>query len=106
MAEVVQSFMEGMLPELEEYVKFGIFTREEVRSIIKKRSQFEYLIKRRAPELNDYLRYAQYEMNLNLLRKRRRSKLCMHLFFVHGDHTCIDIYILMTYISQFSLWTG
>jgi U3 small nucleolar RNA-associated protein 6 len=49
--------------------------QEEVRSIVRKRTQFEYAVRRRAPSLVDFLRYAQYEMNLDSLRKKRRSRL-------------------------------
>lgn len=49
MAEVVQFHLEGMVPELEEYIKLGVFTKEEVRSIVKRRTNFEYLIKKRNP---------------------------------------------------------
>ena len=49
--------------------------QDEVRSIVRKRTQFEYAVRRRAPVLVDFLRYAQYEMNLDALRKKRRNRL-------------------------------
>jgi hypothetical protein len=48
--------------------------QEEVRSIVRKRTQFEYAVRRRAPSLADFLRYAQYEMNLDALRRKRRGR--------------------------------
>ena len=48
--------------------------QEEVRSIVRKRTQFEYAVRRRAPALADFLRYAQYEMNLDALRRKRRER--------------------------------
>ena len=78
MSELIQQVMEGMVPELEEYLRATIFTKDEVRSIVKKRTQFEYLIRRRAPQLADFLRYAQYELNLDELRRKRRDRIGTH----------------------------
>jgi len=47
----------------------------EIKSIIKKRNHFEYALKRIGSEKEDYLRYIQYEMNLNILQKKRKKKL-------------------------------
>ncbi len=41
---------------------------------MRKRTQFEYAVRRRAPALADFLRYAQYEMNLDALRRKRRER--------------------------------
>ena len=47
----------------------------EIKAIIKKRNHFEYALKRIGSEKEDYLRYIQYEMNLNILQKKRKKKL-------------------------------
>ncbi|PVU97344.1 hypothetical protein BB560_005745 [Smittium megazygosporum] len=60
MAETVQYRLEGMIPELEDFERKGIFSR--------------YLIKRRQPKIQDFLRYIEYELNLDLLRKKRKTR--------------------------------
>ncbi|CAI2178251.1 11600_t:CDS:10 [Funneliformis geosporum] len=47
MAEKVQYYLEQMVPELEDLERKEIFTKEEIKSIIKKRTAFEYALKRR-----------------------------------------------------------
>ncbi|KAG0343041.1 U3 snoRNP protein [Podila humilis] len=47
----------------------------EITSIIKKREKFEYALKRRIAKKADFLRYIEYEMNLEALRKKRRARM-------------------------------
>ncbi|KAL1303857.1 hypothetical protein AAFC00_000313 [Neodothiora populina] len=63
-------YMEQSVPELQEYERKQIFTRAEIMSIAKKRSEFEHIVNLQ-PKASDYVRYAQYEMNLDALRKKR-----------------------------------
>ena len=48
--------MEDMIPELEDLEERGYFDQSEIKQIIKKRTQFEYLLKRPAPVKADFLR--------------------------------------------------
>eukprot|EP01104_Vermistella_antarctica_P009119 TRINITY_DN2325_c0_g1_i1.p1 TRINITY_DN2325_c0_g1~~TRINITY_DN2325_c0_g1_i1.p1 ORF type:complete len:626 (+),score=166.27 TRINITY_DN2325_c0_g1_i1:322-2199(+) len=75
MADAVQQLMEDMVPEIEDLQKREIFSQPEVRSIVKRRRQYEYTIKRRRPELKDFIRYAKYEMQLDRLRRKRKKRL-------------------------------
>ncbi|KAI9190583.1 U3 small nucleolar RNA-associated protein 6-domain-containing protein [Polychytrium aggregatum] len=75
MADSVKYHLERMLPELEDLEERGIFSRAEVKSIIKRRTDFEYAIHRRISKKSDYLRYIEYEMNLEKLRKKRKMRL-------------------------------
>ncbi|KAJ1916740.1 U3 snoRNP protein [Mycoemilia scoparia] len=75
MAEIVQFKIEGMLPELEDLEKKKIFNKTEIKAIVKKRTNFEYSVRRRGPTREDFLRYIEYEMNLDALRKKRKSRL-------------------------------
>lgn len=74
MGDLIQKILEEMIPELEDLQKKGLFSKTEVKSIVRKRTDFEYKIKARVPKLNDFLRYVQYEMNLELLRTKRKNK--------------------------------
>lgn len=49
--------------------------QEELTSIIKKRSDFEHKVNARGAQPADYVRYAQYEMNLDNLRRKRVKRL-------------------------------
>lgn len=74
MAEYVHQNLETMLPELEEMERLGIFNKQEIKCIVKRRTAFEYKLQRRIVQEADFLRYIQYELNLDLLRKRRKQK--------------------------------
>eukprot|EP01134_Creolimax_fragrantissima_P005776 CFRG5776T1 len=75
MAEAVHKLLEEMLPELDEYQTRGIFSTVEVKSIVKKRTNFEYALRRRITKRDDYVRYIAYEVNLNTLRLKRKQRL-------------------------------
>lgn len=49
MADTVRYLMEEMIPELEDMERRGYFNKEEIKQIVKKRTDFEYALKRRSP---------------------------------------------------------
>ncbi|OBZ87819.1 U3 small nucleolar RNA-associated protein 6 [Choanephora cucurbitarum] len=75
MAESVQYYLERMIPELEGLEKKNIFSPVEIKSIIKKRTNFEYALHRRIKQKIDFLRAIEYEINLEELRKKRVSRM-------------------------------
>ncbi|KAG0325842.1 U3 snoRNP protein [Dissophora globulifera] len=75
MADTVQFYMEEMIPEMRDLEQKGIFSKKEISSIIKKRERFEYALKRRISKKADFLRYIEYEMNLETLRRKRRARM-------------------------------
>lgn len=92
MAESVQYYLERMIPELEGLEKKHIFSpvslagrgsvsmanmcvQVEIKSIIKKRTNFEYALQRRIKQKIDFLRAIEYEINLEDLRKKRIARL-------------------------------
>lgn len=69
-------YMEQSVPELQEYERKKIFSREEITAIARKRSEFEHIINMPGQSTpSDFARYAQYEMNLDSLRKKRSKRL-------------------------------
>lgn len=74
MADTVRYLMEGMLEELDAYENLGWFSKEEIRKIVKERTNHEYNLKRRAALKTDFLRYIEYEEKLEKLRQIRRRK--------------------------------
>ena len=74
MADVVRKILEEMVPELEALEQKGYFSKQEIRSIIQKRQNFEYNLQRRAALKKDYERYIEYELSLEKLRKLRKKQ--------------------------------
>ncbi|XP_036925866.1 U3 small nucleolar RNA-associated protein 6 homolog [Sturnira hondurensis] len=75
MAEIIQERIEDRLPELEQLKRVGLFSHAEIKAIIKKASDLEYRIQRRALCKEDFINYAQYEINLLELIQRRRARI-------------------------------
>ncbi|RPB17449.1 hypothetical protein P167DRAFT_515859 [Morchella conica CCBAS932] len=75
MADKSRFYLEQSIPELQELEKKKIFTKEEISAITKKRSEFEHRINSPAPKPTDFTRYAEYEMNLDSLRRKRQTRL-------------------------------
>eukprot|EP00232_Nephroselmis_pyriformis_P022377 CAMPEP_0182871328 /NCGR_PEP_ID=MMETSP0034_2-20130328/11054_1 /TAXON_ID=156128 /ORGANISM="Nephroselmis pyriformis, Strain CCMP717" /LENGTH=338 /DNA_ID=CAMNT_0025003873 /DNA_START=81 /DNA_END=1094 /DNA_ORIENTATION=- len=75
MADTVRYLLEEMIPELEDLEKRGLFSKGEIREVVKKRTNFEYLLKRRATLKADYLRYVEFESKFEVLRRHRKRSL-------------------------------
>ncbi|KAF9474566.1 hypothetical protein BDN70DRAFT_815448, partial [Pholiota conissans] len=73
--ERVHYQQEQMLDELKDLVERGLFTEQETRMIMKKRTAFETALVRRVAKKADYLRYAAYEMGLEQLRRKRVARM-------------------------------
>ncbi|KAJ1305833.1 hypothetical protein OPQ81_010559 [Rhizoctonia solani] len=73
--ERVHFYQEQMLPELKELEEKGIFSQSETRAILKQRTAFESALVRRVALKSDYIKYAQYEVTLEALRKKRAARL-------------------------------
>ncbi|KAK9480553.1 U3 small nucleolar RNA-associated protein 6-domain-containing protein [Lipomyces japonicus] len=78
MAEKVRYYLEQIVPELEDLRKKGVFEKREISSIVKKRTDFEHRIHGRGSKPLDYVRYIEYEMNLDSLRRKRIQRLGLH----------------------------
>jgi len=108
MAEVVQRNLEEMVPHLVFYLQNGLFKRHEIRSIIQRRRDFEYALKRRVGRKADYFRYLEYEINLNkLLQKRLEKKKNLHDPKVFGiQRGIISIFekALMRFADDKKIW--
>lgn len=71
MSDLVQSTLEGMAVELNLLAKAKLFTRKEVRAIVRRRKRFEYLIRRHGVDRHDFVKYLSYETRLERLREKR-----------------------------------
>ncbi|CAM9931413.1 unnamed protein product, partial [Choristocarpus tenellus] len=75
MADSVQYMLDQMVPDLNDFRNRGIFSEVEIKSIVAKRRDFEYLLRRPHLRKMDYLRYAEHEMNLEALRSLRTKRI-------------------------------
>lgn len=67
--------MQDMVPELDDLRRKRIFDDDEIRQIVRRRRDFEYLLQRIPGKPQDYLSYVRYEVALQALRDRRAKKL-------------------------------
>lgn len=74
-SEKARFFLEQSVPELREYERKKIFTRDEISRISRQRSDFEHKINARGSTPSDYARYAEFETNVESLRKKRIKRL-------------------------------
>ncbi len=74
MAESVQFHLERMVPELRDLEERGVFTPAEIQAIVRERTTHEYAIHRRVGKRSDHLRYIEYELNLDRLRRKRKAR--------------------------------
>lgn len=68
MADNVQYVMDRMAPTLRVLESLAIFTSNEVKQIVTKRTEYEYVLHRRVLTVHDVYLYLQYELNLDKLR--------------------------------------
>jgi len=68
MADIIQLKLERMIPDLDALVKIGIFKKNEVKNIIKKRRFYEYQLERKDLTKTEFFKAIRYE---KLLDKRR-----------------------------------
>ncbi|RHZ83287.1 hypothetical protein Glove_97g83 [Diversispora epigaea] len=64
----ITTLLEQIIPELKDLEK-----KERNKIYYKKRSNFEYALKERPTLVKDFLKYIEYEMNLEKLRKMRKA---------------------------------
>lgn len=75
MSSKVRYYLEQSVPELEDLIKKGLFERKEITMIMRRRTDFEHRIQGRGSKPRDFLKYAEFEMNLEKLRIKRYARL-------------------------------
>jgi len=73
MAEQVQAILDRMVPALRDLMDKEVFSEPEIKSIVARRRESEYLLRRRSARKSDYLRYIEAEQNLEKLRSLRNK---------------------------------
>jgi U3 small nucleolar RNA-associated protein 6 len=77
--EKVQFQLEQTLPELKDLYDKGLFSKHEIDQITKRRTAFETSLIRIKTRKDDFFKYAEYEINLERLRKVRWKKCGYHV---------------------------
>lgn len=75
MAEKVRYYLEQSVPELEDLKRKGIFDKNEITMIMRRRTDFEHRIQGRGSKPRDFLKYSEFETNVEKLRKKRYNRL-------------------------------
>lgn len=75
MAEKIRYYLEQSVPELEDLQRKKLFAKNEITMIMRRRTDFEHRIQGRGTKPRDFLKYAEFETNLEKLRKKRFSRL-------------------------------
>ncbi|KAK6589730.1 hypothetical protein RS030_169 [Cryptosporidium xiaoi] len=90
MADKVQRVLEDMVPELLDLGKRKVFTKDEIKEIIRNRRAYEYKISSRTPILKDYLEYLNYEYEIERIRHSRTRELRLKKRTI-GDYSVIRL---------------
>jgi hypothetical protein len=68
MADKVENILEKMTDELQYYIKEEIFSKKEVKKIVKERRNSEYKLQRKDANLMFFLDSIKFEIKLEKLR--------------------------------------
>jgi U3 small nucleolar RNA-associated protein 6 len=79
MADSAYYHLERMLPELDDLKERGLFSVSEIREIARQRREFEFRLERRSKVKDDYLKYIDYELKLEKLRRIRKKAIIRQL---------------------------
>ncbi|KAI5960166.1 UTP6 [Candida pseudojiufengensis] len=75
MSDKVRYYLEQSVPELEDLKVKGLFDKNEITMIMRRRTDFEHRITGRGSRPRDYIKYSEFEQNLEKLRKKRYNRL-------------------------------
>lgn len=103
MGDKIRLQIEGMLPEMLQFVKRKIFTKDEVNQIMKERENNEYLLERKNAGVKDYLKVIEYEYGLEKQRRKRFKALKIkkenQKDFASND-LLLDLFIILKLLKQ------
>lgn len=74
-SDKVQFFLEQSVPQLREFESLSIFSKPEITSLVKKRSDFEHLVLSPGSLPSEYAAYIRWERSLESLRAKRCKRL-------------------------------
>lgn len=75
MSSKTRYYLEQCIPEVEDLIDKGLFTKNEVSTIMKKRTDFEHRLNSRGSSIRDYMKYISYETSVDKLRAKRVKRI-------------------------------
>lgn len=75
MSNRTRYYLEQCIPELDDLVEKGLFTKAEISKIMKRRTDFEHRLNSRGSSTSDYIKYIAYETDVEKLRKKRLKRI-------------------------------
>ncbi|KAF4448246.1 hypothetical protein FALBO_16826 [Fusarium albosuccineum] len=93
-AEKARFYLERAVPQLREWEDKEIFSKDEIRTIVQKRNDYEHRVLSPGNKPSDWSSYAQWEQSLESLRSKRCKRLKIrHLNSAHaGQGRTLGIY--------------
>lgn len=87
-AEKARFYLERAVPQLREWEEKEIFSKDEIRTIVQKRNDYEHKVLSPGNKPSDWASYAQWEQSLESLRSKRCKRLKIrHLNSAHAGQT-------------------
>ncbi|KAI0486968.1 U3 small nucleolar RNA-associated protein 6-domain-containing protein [Xylaria cf. heliscus] len=74
-AEKARFYLEQAVPQLREFEAKGIFNADEIRSLVRKRTDYEHIVLSPGNKAQDWLNYVAWERSLEALRAKRCRRL-------------------------------
>ncbi|KAI0867052.1 U3 small nucleolar RNA-associated protein 6-domain-containing protein [Xylaria cubensis] len=74
-AEKARFYLEQAVPQLREFEAKGIFNTDEIRSLVRKRTDYEHIVLSPGNKAQDWLNYVAWERSLEALRAKRCRRL-------------------------------
>ncbi|SCV03588.1 LAME_0H11628g1_1 [Lachancea meyersii CBS 8951] len=75
MSSKARYYLEQAIPEVDDLVDKGLFTKNEVSTIMKRRTDFEHRLNSRGSRIEDYEKYIEFESNVDKLRRKRVQRI-------------------------------
>lgn len=77
MSSNTRYLLEQSVAELDDFQKKGLFDRKEIAMIMRRKTDFEHRIQGRGGTARDFLKYSDFEINLEKLRLKRFHRLSL-----------------------------
>ncbi|GAP92615.2 putative U3 small nucleolar RNA-associated protein 6 [Rosellinia necatrix] len=74
-SEKARFYLEQAVPQLREFEAKGIFNPDEIRSLVRKRTDYEHIVLSPGNKAQDWLNYVAWERSLEALRAKRCRRL-------------------------------
>ncbi|KAK9781695.1 putative U3 small nucleolar RNA-associated protein 6 [Seiridium cardinale] len=106
-ADKAHFFLEQSVPQLREFESLSIFSKPEITSLVKKRSDFEHLVLSPGSLPKDYAAYIRWERSLESLRVKRCKRLQIRKSSSHvGEGRIFGLYerAVQRHPGDVSMW--